>query len=129
MTEPSAAARERAREIIGNVNSYAEDDGELSISAFGPLSNRIAAAKDAEIERLKGELQSAITETILRAERCATARANAIKGCVEKAKTVLRTYEMEFRRKTNSATNIVDYVAIALESLLNDKKDGQQPQA
>jgi hypothetical protein len=38
-------ARKRAREIIGNVNNYAEEStGELSISAFGPLAERIAAA-------------------------------------------------------------------------------------
>lgn len=36
--------RALAREIIGNVNNYAEDSGELSISAFGPLSERIAKA-------------------------------------------------------------------------------------
>lgn len=34
----------KAREIIGNVNNYAEEDGELSVSAFGPLSTRIAEA-------------------------------------------------------------------------------------
>jgi hypothetical protein len=38
------ADKARAREIIGNVNNYAEDDGELSISAFGPLAKRIAEA-------------------------------------------------------------------------------------
>lgn len=37
--------------------------------------------------------------------------------CVEKAREVLKPYELEFRQKTNSATNIVDYVAMALESL------------
>lgn len=38
-------ARTMAREIIGNVNNYAEEHtGELSISAFGPLAERIAAA-------------------------------------------------------------------------------------
>jgi hypothetical protein len=37
-------ARTLAREIIGNVNNYAEDNGELSISAFGPLTERIAKA-------------------------------------------------------------------------------------
>lgn len=38
-------ARRRAREIIGNVNNYAEEHtGELSIAAFGPLAERIAAA-------------------------------------------------------------------------------------
>lgn len=33
-----------AREIIGNVYNYAEEDGQLSISTFGPLSDRIATA-------------------------------------------------------------------------------------
>jgi len=38
-------ARKRAREIIGDVNNYAEEStGELSISAFGPLAERLAAA-------------------------------------------------------------------------------------
>lgn len=49
--------REQVREIIGNVNNYSEEHtGELSISAFGPLAQRIAAAlsaRDAEIERLR----------------------------------------------------------------------------
>ena len=37
--------------------------------------------------------------------------------CVEKVRAVLGPYELEFRRKTNSATNIVDYVVMALEAL------------
>lgn len=39
--------------------------------------------------------------------------------CVEKVRKVLRPYELEFRQKTNGrfATNMVDYVAMELESL------------
>lgn len=43
-TPDAGDARRMARDIIGNVNNYAEDNGELSISAFGPLAERIAAA-------------------------------------------------------------------------------------
>lgn len=57
MTDSTNDHREQAREIIGNVNNYSEEHtGELSISAFGPLAQRIAAAlsaRDAEIERLR----------------------------------------------------------------------------
>lgn len=38
-------------------------------------------------------------------------------ACVEKMREILRPYELEFRRKTNSATNIVDYAVMALQSL------------
>lgn len=38
-------------------------------------------------------------------------------ACVEKVRPILRDYELEFRRKTNSQTNIVDYVVMALESV------------
>lgn len=48
------------------------------------------------------------------------------KKCVEKMKDILRPYELEFRRKTNSATNIVDYAAMALESLTLDNVERKQ---
>lgn len=45
---------------------------------------------------------------------------------VAKMREVLRPYELEFRRKTNSATNIVDYAVMALESLTLDQVEKKQ---
>lgn len=53
---PPADTVERAKQIIGNVEFYLTEGGDLSTEAFANLSRRISAAlleKDAEIERLK----------------------------------------------------------------------------
>ena len=46
--------------------------------------------------------------------------------CVAKARKVLRPYEEEFRRRTNSQTNMVDYVAMVLESLTLHQEQEKQ---
>ena len=65
-----------------------------------------------EIERLEAALAT------VRAEGNQNAATLMRSACIEKVKEVLKPYELEFRRKTNSATNIVDYVAMALESVI-----------
>lgn len=52
------------------------------------------------------------------AEALTLTAANLMRSaCIEKVRPILRDYELEFRRKTNSQTNIVDYVVMALESV------------
>lgn len=58
---PDEASKAKAREIVGNVNNYAEENGELSISAFGPLATRIAdAIATARQEERKKAFEDAI---------------------------------------------------------------------
>lgn len=84
-----------------------------------------------EIERLESENAAlreqlaeahasieSLTQTIFRSKQAVWMRSQ----CVEKVKEILRPYELEFRRKTNSATNIVDYAALVLESLTLEKQ-------
>jgi hypothetical protein len=76
------------------------------------------SAKDDEIERLSVELRSAIKESILRADRLTTARADAIKECANLARAMAAGETYETGRQ--KAINIV----AALESLLNKKEHG-----
>lgn len=81
-----------------------------------PYSDECRTAIDALEERFADEEVelASIGYVHQREDYAATLMRSA---CVEKVRAILRDYEMEFRRQTNSQTNIVDYVVMALESV------------
>lgn len=99
------------------MNNYGEDNGKLSISAFGPLSNRIAAelsAKDAEIERLKGELFE--FQPIQQSGVTSPARSAL-------AQKVLQTVEdIGMLHATDAEVELLESISAALQDLF--KKEG-----
>lgn len=155
-TNPSEAARERAREIAVNI-AHSWYQGELPVvngrtivsvqsNPEGALADYIeagilaalrfrpvrdsSALKDAEIERLSVELRSAIKESILRADRLATTRADAIRECVENIRATIASHKEVKATVPNNAKALERYsnyiaedeeIILQLESLLKQK--------